>query len=168
MTTLEVFGPFKISVAKKRVTRTIGKPQVNKFLELLDEEKLAKKQGCYVFAIPSAKGYVPYYVGKATGAMRDECMGLQQINSYNDALKEGKNGAPAMFIIAQPGSKKAIPKQVCDELETALTQTALIKNPALRSVKKTQRPKWQISGVIRGGRGRPTEGAGKFKSMLSL
>ncbi len=166
---LEIYGPFKIPVAKKRITRLIGKSQVEKFLALLDEEGMSKKQGCYIFALRHVQGYSPYYIGQTTSTMREECMQQEQLRCYNDALKkEGKTGTPAMFIVAPEGSKKVVSKQIRNELETALIQIALIKNPNIRNLKKTQRPKWSIPGVIRGGRGRPTETAVKFKTMMGI
>ena len=167
-TKLEVYGPFKIPVARKRVTRSIGPAQVKKFLDSIAEEKLSNKQGCYVFGLRYVQGYVPYYVGNATN-MSAECMAKQQLKHYNDALNsEGSTGTPAMFIIAAPGSKKAVAQEVRDELATSLLQAALIRNPKVRNLTKGQRPKWSVAGAIRGGRGRPTATTARFNAMMGI
>ena len=167
-TKLEVYGPFKVPTAKKRVSRTIGPAQVKRFLDVIAAEKLSNKQGCYVFALRYTQGYVPYYIGNAA-KMSAECMDKEQLKHYNDALsKEGSTGTPAMFILAQSGSKKALAKEIRDELATALLQAALISNPKVRNLTKGQRPKWSVAGAIRGGRGRPAESTAIFNDMMGF
>ena len=61
--------------------KQIGKVEKEAFLKTLDSLNLSTKQGRYIFALRAAKGYCPWYVGKATKSMRQECM-YQRCSSF--------------------------------------------------------------------------------------
>ena len=169
-TDLIVHGPIEIpyvsngSGTSKRITADDRRV----FLEQLKARGLSKKHGCYVFALRAGKGFTPWYVGKATRAMDQECLGLHQLNYYNDVLFKDNKGTPVMFFVAPSGGKAKVPQRVCDEAETHLIQSAYFKNPDIRNVQKTKVPEWTIKGVVRASRGKPAPTAQKFRRMMGL
>jgi len=167
---LIIHGPFEIPHIQQSTgsAKHIDKEQAAEFLKMLDTEGIAEKQGCYVFALKASKGYMPWYIGKATKSMRQECIAAHQLTHYNGLLFKGYKGTPVMFFVAPDAKKKKVPKEVCDEIETYLIQFAYRKNPDIRNVQKTNVPEWSIDGVVRSKQGKPTAIASAFKTMLAM
>ena len=167
-TDLKVYEPIEIPFTSgKGNAKHIDKPEKKEFLSRLNQAGLSNKQGCYVFALRAGKGFCPWYVGKATVSMEQECMG-NAIQHYNAVLFKGIKGTPVMFVVALDGNKSKVPRKTCDDIETFLIQTALFENPDLRNIQKTKVPEWSIDGVIRANRGKPTSIAQVFKKMMGL
>lgn len=167
-TDLKLYGPFAIQCPNNGAARFIDSPQKKAFLADIANAGLAEKQGCYIFALRVARGFVPWYVGKATKSIKQECMGTHQLQHYNAVLSKGKMGTPVMFFALPDGNKKKVPKSICDEMEGVLIQSALYKNPDLRNVQKAKVPAWRIDGVLRSKHGRPTKTEARFKKMMGL
>jgi hypothetical protein len=166
---LKIYGPFEIPVQYGAGSaKHIDKEQAAEFIELLEDEGVADKEGCYVFALQAGRGFTPWYVGKTTKSMRQECIGLHQRSHYNPVLFKGLKGTPVMFIIAPEGNKRDVSESVCDDIETFLIQYAILKNPDIRNVQKTRVPEWSIDGVIRSKKGKPTNIALAFKTMMAI
>jgi hypothetical protein len=117
-------------------------------------KKFAKKQGCYVFALRAAKGYVPWYIGKATKSFEQETFTDHKRGHYNDALFDGPKGTPVLFFVTPHGNKQKVPANVCNQVETFLIQSGYIKNPDLKNRQQKKRPDWTIGGVVRPTAGR--------------
>lgn len=168
LTELKVLGPFEIPCENGGAVKFIDNAQRKEFLGMIYDDELWWKQGCYVFALRAGKGFSPWYVGKATKGMGQECMGPHQLQHYNAVLSKGYKGTPAMFFVTRDGAKNKISMRICDEMESFLIQTAFYKNPDLRNVQKAKGPEWTIDGVVRGERGKPTNGELGFRKMMGL
>ena len=167
-TDLIVYGPYEVPFDDSGASKYIDTPQKKQFLQLIKDEGLSEKQGCYVFALRAGKGHKPWYIGKATKTIRQECAGQHQLQHYNAVLSKGKKGTPVMFLVLPRDGLKKVPKNICDEMESVLIQSALIKNPEIRNVQKAKVPEWGIDGVLRGKKGQPTKRASTFRKMLGL
>ncbi|MCX6831927.1 MAG: hypothetical protein NT028_07285 [candidate division Zixibacteria bacterium] len=172
---LEVLGPVEIPFTRQ--TKGLGKR--------IDDGKRATfwnhylavtckdKQGCYVFALRSGKGFTPYYVGKAGkksgGRLGGEVFADHKLRKYNSVLFEGSKGTPVIFFVVPPGSKKIVPNKILGEVEKYLIQAAKYENDQLVNVQHTKNlPKWGIVGVIRGGQGKPAATSMKFSKMMGI
>ena len=167
-TDLKLYGPFEIACPNKGAAKFIDATEKKGFLAMLDAAGLSAKQGCYIFACRAGKGFCPWYVGKATKTMRQECMGSHQLQHFNAVLSKGIKGTPVMFFVLPDGDKKKVPKAICNEIEGVLIQSALYKNPDLRNIQKASPPEWGIDGVIRGQTGKPTGDEVAFRTMMGL
>lgn len=167
-TDLKLYGPFDILCPNHGATKFIDTQEKKAFLATIAKEGLSEKQGCYIFALRASKGFCPWYVGKATKTIKQECMGNHQLQHYNAVLSKGYKGTPVMFFALLDGTKKKVPKGICNEMEGVLIQAALYENPDLRNVQKAKVPAWGIDGVLRGKRGKPTKDEAGFKRMMGL
>lgn len=169
-TDLEIVGPISIPFQKNGAgsSKHIGKAEVKAFWESTEAKAVAEKQGCYVFALQAAKGFRPWYVGKATKTMEQECLQAHKLTHYNEVLFKGHKGTPVMFFVVLGGTKKKVSAKVIDEMETFFIQTVLTKHPEIQNIQKTNLPKWTVKGVVRGGKGKPKANAAKFRKMMGI
>ena len=169
-TDLIIVGPIEIPFQNAEVgsSKHIGKAHARDFWENHDAQLVAKKQGCYVFAMCASRGFKPWYVGKATRSMEQECFADHKLSHYNEILFGGPKGTPVMFFAVPRGAKNKIAASVIDDMETFLIQTAVYKNSDLRNVQKTRVPEWTIQGVIRSPQGQPPRRAVRFRTMMGL
>jgi len=169
-TDLEIIGPILIPFQKhgKGSAKHIGPAEEKAFWESKEAQKIADKQGCYVFALKAARGFRPWYVGKATKSMKQECTKDHKLNKYNGVLFKGNKGTPVLFFVVLGGNKKKISASVIDEMETFFIQTVLTKHPEIQNIQKTNLPKWTVKGVVRGGQGKPKKNASDFRDMMGL
>ena len=167
-TDLKIYGPFEVPCAKNGATKFIDRPHKRLFLEKIATENLSKKQGCYIFALRAGRGFCPWYVGKATKTMHQECLGTYQMHQYNAVIAKSHKGSPVMFFVSPEGTKKKVPRAICAEMEAALIQAALSENPHLRNVQKAKVPAWGIDGVLRGRHGKPTKRESAFRKMMGF
>ena len=168
-TDLRVYEPIDVPFKSgKGNSKIIDKPQKKEFLTRLNQAGLSDKQGCYVFALRAGPGYCPWYVGKATVSMRQECMSAHPLHQYNAVLFDGQKGTPVMFVVALDGNKSKVPAKTCGEIETFLIRSAYCENHLLRNTQNKKKPKWSIDGVVRSNRGKPTGIAQVIKKMMGL
>ena len=57
MTVFEVCGPKEIPFTLTNNVKHINKDNKNEFLKALVEERIDKKQGCYIFCLKAGPGY---------------------------------------------------------------------------------------------------------------
>ena len=147
---LIVYDPIEIPSMKKGTLKSICAQDAKDFWQKSEARKIANKQGCYVFALRSSRGFTAWYVGKAAVSFEQECLTPGKLQRYNEVLFKGIKGTPVLFIIALDGDKKKVPKAVCDEIETFLIQRAYKANPDIMNCqKKREKPSlWTIAGVI--------------------
>jgi hypothetical protein len=169
-TDLITYGPILIPYRKAvaGTAKHIDNDHKKSFLNTLEKAGLGGKQGCYIFALRAAKGHTPWYIGKATKSMRQECMSNHPIGHYNAVLFDGHKGTPVLFFISPRGAKNKVPKAICDDVETFLIQNAYSANPKLRNIQKTKVPEWNIAGIMRSGKGKATAQSRKAKKMFGL
>ena len=169
-TDLEIVGPIEIPFQKNGAgsAKHIGKDEVRQFWQSDAAQAIAEKQGCYVFALKAAKGFRPWYVGKATKSMKQECLQHHKLAHYNEVLFKGKKGTPVLFFVVLGGSRTKVSAKVIDEMETFFIQNVLSKHPEIQNIQKTNLPSWTVKSVVRGGKGKPTENARQFRKMMGL
>jgi len=168
-TDLMVYGPFDIAFDKngkvKRVTAAHGVT----FWADAAVAHLKLKQGCYVFGLRAAKGFKPWYVGKASKGFEQETFTSHKLNHYNDALFRGHKGTPVLFFVAPFDNKRKVPTAELNHMEKELIQFAANRNPDLYNVQNTKNvPEWTIKGVIRSTTGKPNAAERKFKKMMKI
>jgi len=168
-TDLHIEGPFEITFESNAAAKRVRPADGAEFWSYEDVQHLRQKQGCYVFAMQLAKGYTPWYVGKASKGFYQEIFEGHKRNHYNDALFRAPRGTPVMFFVTPIGNRRKVPAAELNHMEKELTQFALKKNPELCNVQNTKNtPKWTIKGVIRASRGKPTKAASAFKKMMKM
>ncbi|MCC7388285.1 MAG: hypothetical protein IT431_05910 [Phycisphaerales bacterium] len=151
-------------------TKWVSKSAASDFWSRADTYALAGKHGCYVFAMRAAKGFMPWYVGMASRPLCEESFAADKLNKYNEVLTDGHKGTPVLFfVVAEEATKNKLPIKVIDELETTLIQFAALRNNDLINVQKARRfDEWNINGVLRAGKGKPSTTAAQFKTMLRI
>lgn len=165
MSSYSVNGPYLVEFHKKGNKKYI-KNQTADFWKKLGS--LPTSKGCYVFGIRSAKGIVPFYVGKATKTFKQEAFTPHKLNLYNIALLDYDKGNPVIFFLAHPKDKGKVNAKEIKEIEKYFIQVALLKNDELLNIASTKRPTWAISGIIRSGQRRPKTEESKFKKMMGI
>ena len=149
-------------------SKRIDRERAKEFWVSDDVKRIRSKQGCYIFALASGKGFQPWYIGKASKSFHQEALHDHKLVYYNDVIYMGRRGKPVLFFVARAGAAKKVPKAQLDNLETFLIQSAVYKNPDIKNKNKTRTPLWGIKGVIRGGRGKLPSNARRFKSMMRI
>lgn len=158
-------GPFDVPVESGATGRRF----------LLDEvwrndpqlEALARRCGCYVFAVRGVKGIItPHYVGLTRKRFDREVFNRTNLPKYLSALSDHRRGRPVLFIIAHPHQAK-INGTYIGEVENFLIQAGWARNPALQNKKGIHRPKWLIRGVIRS-IGKPSQAARQLRSVMGI
>lgn len=163
--TFRVHGPFKIP--RKGKTNRHIEPGCPDFWKNSKVGLLANECGCYLFAIQAAKGFRPVYVGKTKNSFKNECFTFHKIAAHYQPALEGK-GTPIMFMLALERRKGPINKRAIGQVELFLIQTAVAKNHRLSNVQGTKQEKWEITGVIRGGKGKVSAAARLFRKAMGL
>jgi hypothetical protein len=73
-----------------------------------------------------------------------------------------------MFLIVLDPEKGPLNVGAIGELELFLIHNAAARNPRLSNIQGTRMEEWGIAGIIRGGRGRTSNDAEKFRTMMAL
>ncbi len=168
-TNLCVFGPFDVPYEYIRNVKRIESKHKAEFWSATGLTHLRKKHGCYVFALRAAKGFVPWYVGRAAKGFQQESFTTDKRDKYNNALTRRRKGTPVLFFVAPPDGKNKVPSPELSHMEKELIQFAIRKNPHVRNVQNTKNvPRWTIKGVIRSSKGTPPKAAKQFKTMLRI
>ena len=170
MTLFEVYGPYEIPFKPQKNIKRINQNDTKKFLDNLVENGISKKQGCYIFCLRAGPGFRPWYVGKATKGIHQECMQDGKIKRYNEILYKGNKGTPVMFFALPPGEgKNKAPTNTIDEMEKFLIKAAYEKNEDLINKHHAKDDTWTIKGVYgKYGSGKPNKQEQSFRKMLNL
>lgn len=126
---------------------------------------ISDKDGVYIYAMRLAKGFTPWYVGKASRSLKSEVFQSHKIEHVNKVVS--RRGSLVLFFITRADpKKKSVGGAILNRLETDLIRFAGGENPKLLNTnKKIDNTKWYIKG-IGGGQGRPSAATGKFKAMM--
>lgn len=166
---LKIMPPCKIETEKNSGgTRRVDEKKLKSFF--VHKKDLAKRQGCYVFAIEAPNGgALPWYIGKATKSFEQECFTNDKIKKYNDALfHKAKIKSALIFFITTEGTKVKISAQIIDEIETYLIMYGKLRNKNLINKKKIKIPAWGIQGVVRSTQGKPKKIESNFKTIFGI
>ena len=141
----ENYGPFAMPV-DQHGDFTIGDDEASKlFFRELDAKHpgLSEGCGCYIFAMHTAGGTMPWYVGKADHTrFGTECFNDRNVKTYFNFSRDHK-GRPLLYLVARmtPTGRFAKPYQNghpdVDYVEKFLIGAALARNPRLLNVKNT-------------------------------
>lgn len=165
MVSFAIHGPFPVKYEKRKGGRTLV---FNGFWDAdADANYLAKKKGCYVFAI-SNRGLTPLYVGKATKTFKQETFNSANKHKCHNGFSDYAKGTPVLYFVVAPKSNGPVNSKAIGELEDFLIQAGVIKNPELQNVKGTQRPNWSIKGVLRSGGGKPNKAELAFSKLFAF
>ena len=165
-TIFTVNGPYEVPVYQGKGGRTVTTDEVKQFWK--DNAWAGKLRGCYVFGIRAGKGLTPTYVGKATRGFKQEAFSPHKLTKYQQSLADYQKGTPILFFVTAPSKKGAPNTAHIGELEKFLIQVALTANPYLLNVKGTKAEQWGIAGVLRGGKGKPSNDARQFKRLVKI
>ena len=166
MTEFQVVGPFGIPVYRGASGRIIRKEDGEEFFKT--HQGYGDRVGCYVFGMRAGRGITPVYVGKTNRRFLAECFTSDKLTKYNRCLVDYLRGTPVMFFVVLPKKRGVDNKAHIKELEEFLIQAGVAANPDLLNVKGTKKAEWSIIGVLRTGRGKPSQAASSFKNMMKL
>ncbi len=166
---LIVYGHFAVPYSlSANGTKTIESSHAREFWAAEKHKPFQRKRGIYIFGVQAGRGYKPLYVGKATKSFRQECFTPHKLHHYVAGLSDVRRGSPVLFFISASGNKNHVSVKVVEEVERAMIQFAILKNPDLRNVKNTRPHNWSIRGLIRSNCGRPPSEARRFGKMMGL
>ena len=155
---------------ENRIEVPLSKGQVTledrcKFIKI---HRLKERVGCYIFAVPckyGVEGLQPIYVGKATESL-DECLTNDKVAKINNYLRRHSADSLYLFLVVHPSQRRN--RTAIGELETSLIKMAVSVNPKLINKKNTRPESWGIAGIIRGGKGKRSQGAKDLRLILGI
>lgn len=165
---LEVFGPFDIPFGLVGSVKTISKAEVTAFWAKDDAEQFKTKHGVYIFAMRAAKGFTPWYVGRAGTGFVKEIFTSDKVLKYREVFDRGTKGSPVMFFVTKGGSRNKVGAKIIGEVEQSLIVAAGAKNSELVNVHHNKDREWCIKGVMYSSPGKPTTTARQFKAMMGM
>ena len=133
-----------------------------------ENELIADRIGCYVFAIKTGRSIVPYYVGLTTKSFISECFTDHKLKHYHYTINEYDRGKPVMFFVLHPKAKGRPNIKEIEEVENFLIQVGVAVNPNIRNIRSTKQPTWSIKGVVKSGQGNISNDAKLFKKMMGI
>lgn len=164
-------GPIEVPVSVRPGGKSISPDDIEAFWATPGGKKVADRSGCYVFARRAGKGYMPYYVGKATKTFRQEVFTDHKLRKYHEVLTEGRKGTPVLFFVLHPVQKGRDNTKAIGDLEKFLIQALVAANPDGHKNKQNTAPRpWSIRGVLGAdrGRGKPRKDAVALRTCMSL
>jgi hypothetical protein len=167
-TIFSIEGPREITAYKGAAGRSITGENIRDFWK--KNSDLANQRGCYVFGIRAGTGLTPAYVGRASRSFKQEVFAAHKLARYHQFLVDYQRGTPVLFFVVAP--KRAGVSGTTDtrikELEKFLIQNGVAANPGLLNIKGTKAEEWGIAGVLRGGKGRPSASACRFRQLMKF
>ncbi len=136
----------------------------------IDHRDSGSKPGCYVFAVPRkrADGWLPIYVGRATGSLIDEAMSADKMNKLNEYLADNPAAELRLHLITHPTQRGRTNESVIAEMELFLISRVAEVNPKLINKHGTKPQQWEIIGVTRDGRGKRSASAQALRNLLGF
>jgi hypothetical protein len=165
-TVFNVHGPCTVPTYVGKAAKTITDENVREFWRANGD--LASARGCYVFGIRAGKGLTVAYVGKATKTFKQEALSPLKLTRYLQVLADYQKGTPVLFFLVAPTRKGKPNNSHVGELENFLIQTGVAANPDLMNIQGTKEADWGIAGILRGGKGKPSAAAKKFRTLMKM
>lgn len=169
----KVFGPFELKLFKDTTTldaegseRAITEQIKRDF----PKDNLDVKGGCYVFAIRTGGGYMPWYVGKAVkSSLLKESLEPEKYEKYSKVAAQ-EHGTPVLLWIAKaaPGQKNSLDKREISVMEQQLVKAAALKNPNLINKHYNKPLPFEIIGVPLGAQNHPRAKKGSAAWMWRM
>jgi hypothetical protein len=161
----EVKGPFPIPYSQHRGSKRIETKHAEESWKQSEPSKLAARYGCYVFAVKTGRGTLPWYVGQTTTGFRKECFDRDKREKYNTVIFDRK-GTPVLFFLVAPSGSGPRNKKAVGDLEVFMIGQAKSRNPHILNRTGTSDFCWDIRGVYGGGSGRRSQAAKDFLAMM--
>lgn len=158
-------GPFVIPSEKRAAAKVIKRTALADFWEMCG---IAERRGCYIFGMRTGRGVLPFYVGQAKKTFKQEVFTPHKTTYYQECLADHLRGLPVLLFLVSPNGRGRPNTAAINACEQHLIQLAIARNPDLLNVQGTELADWGISGVLRGGRGKPGAGARALKRMLGI
>jgi len=165
-TVFSVEGPFEVPCYQGKASRIVTEENADEFWAQYTE--LGRKRGCYVFGIRAGKGFTPGYVGKATKSFGQEVFTHHKLTRYQLILADYLRGTPILYFLCLPKKAGKPNESHMGQLEKFLIQVGVAANPDLLNIKGTKMEEWGITGVLRGGHGKPKKSARSFAQMMKI
>ena len=73
-----------------------------------------------------------------------------------------------MYFVVHPKQRGKTNAKQIEKIEDFLIEAGAAKNPEIQNVRGAKRPTWNIKGVIRGDKGRPSKSAIEFRKLFDL
>jgi hypothetical protein len=166
VTPFEVHGPYDVPFYRGNAGRIVQAEGKQRFFKT--HAAFANRVGCYVFGMRAGRGVTPVYVGKTRKNFGAECFEPHKLGKYNQCLADYERGTPILYLLVLPVKRGPRNEAHIKELESFLIQTGVAVNPDLLNVRGTKRADWGITGVLRSGKGRPSDAAAGFRGMMGL
>jgi hypothetical protein len=161
-----VYGPFEIPIVKyDSGARWIYKDGLSEFW---DETGCASDSGCYVFAMRSGGGIMPWYAGRSTGPFKNECFTNDKILKYQLALAKVAKGKPVMFLVSLEPQKGPKNIRAIEALEKTLIVLGFDRNVEFINKIGKEKSDFIIGGIVGPGSGKPSSAAATFKSTMGF
>ena len=161
-----VEGPLAVPYYKGKAGRTITDDNTALFWE--KHPHLTSQRGCYVFGIRASTGFTPAYAGRATKSFKQEVFAHHKLTRYQQYLADVNKGTPVLFFVVAPKKRGAPNAKHIAQLEDFLIQSGVAANPGFLNIQGTKVEEWGIAGVIRGGKGKPSQSAMDFIKMMKF
>lgn len=127
---------------------------------------VAKRRGCYIFALANGKRLTPWYVGRAGQNFGQEVFNESNCKKYGEALALTRNGRPVVHFVVLPAQRGPIPQNAITKLETFLVSECGGVNPEIRNKKKAGIYKTVIAGVMNSAAGKPPDKAVAIRKLM--
>ena len=161
-----IFGGFEVpqkAFKKRGKVFDDSKCALKQFWDAVDEAcpGLSNACGCYVFAVRTAKGIKPWYVGQTKKSFKEECYEPTKRNHYHGVFHKVRSGTPILIFVARrtEGGRfsRKLKEDEADFVEKRLIGLALKQNPDLCNIQNTQFIRdIQIPGILNSPPGKPT------------
>jgi hypothetical protein len=163
----EPFGPYPIPCSAHAGIN----PSLIKDLQFWEstEEWVPDAIGIYVFFMRN-RGFMPWYVGKATKSFKQEALHADKLAKYNDAIHLAPHGTPCLMFFAKltAGGTLSFNDARIDQLEDLMIGAAVQKNPDLINVKKTMLYREMVvPGLLNTPNGRPTASVQAVRKLFA-
>ena len=122
--------------------------------------------GCYVFSLRTARGSLPFYVGKTWNSFEAEVFTPHKTSDHYQKIVMNNKGTPTLTFVSLETRQGPTPQTVIAELEKHLIEMAYMRNERLSNIQGRPKTRWSIKGVIAAGRGAPTKNERLFKELM--
>ena len=128
--------------------------------------KYRNRIGCYVFSLRTARGSLPFYVGKTWKSFESEVFTTHKTSDHYQKIVMNNKGTPTLTFVSLETCQGPTPQTVITELERHLIKMAYMRNERLSNIQGRPKTRWSIKGVVAAGPGAPTTNERLFKELM--
>jgi len=153
---------YEIGVRREVSARRIDKASIRSFWQTCD---LGKRIGMYVFCVKTARGLVPWYIGKTYASFAGEVFQPHKIEKYNDCLAKIVRGNVGLVFVYKEGTGRPSEETVL-ELEREYINKGFKRNDRLLNDIGRRKESFKIKGLE--GSGRPSKAVAQFRQAFGI